>query len=167
MQLWSSLPRNTPFSTKLKCHVITFRFNISKDLRFRCYCFILDYRVKLNDAILSIVACSSRCIVALADGTVAIFARLADGQWDLSQYWLLTLGDPKCSGNVLFFIFTVSSSCIIVVIFVTNGLTMHKEHNEHYIHIKPSLLQALQPLLSYSRISVLNSTQYSNQDFKK
>lgn len=64
--------------------------------------FIFDYRVKLNDAILSIVACSSRCIVALADGTVAIFARLSDGQWDLSQYWLLTLGDPKCSG--IFFI---------------------------------------------------------------
>ncbi|XP_049884716.1 JNK-interacting protein 3 isoform X2 [Pectinophora gossypiella] len=58
-------------------------------------------RVKLNDAILSIVACSSRCIVALADGTVAIFARLADGQWDLSQYWLLALGDPRYSVRCL------------------------------------------------------------------
>ncbi|XP_060809868.1 JNK-interacting protein 3 isoform X2 [Amyelois transitella] len=58
-------------------------------------------RVKLNDAILSIVACSSRCIVALADGTVAIFARQADGQWDFTQYWLLTLGDPKCSVRCL------------------------------------------------------------------
>ncbi|KOB77425.1 putative jnk/sapk-associated protein [Operophtera brumata] len=56
-------------------------------------------RVKLNDAILSIVACSSRCIVALADGTVAIFARSANGQWDFTQYWLMTLGDPKCSGH--------------------------------------------------------------------
>ncbi|XP_026745383.1 JNK-interacting protein 3 isoform X2 [Trichoplusia ni] len=58
-------------------------------------------RVKLNDAILSIVACAYRCIVALADGTVAIFSRLADGQWDFEQYWLLTLGDPKCSVRCL------------------------------------------------------------------
>lgn len=58
-------------------------------------------RVKLNDAILAIVACASRCMVALADGTVAIFARLADGQWDFSKYWLLTLGDPKCSVRCL------------------------------------------------------------------
>ncbi|XP_047524106.1 JNK-interacting protein 3 isoform X2 [Pieris napi] len=58
-------------------------------------------RVKLNDAILSIVACWSRCIVALADGTVAIFSRLADGQWDFSQYCLMTLGDPKCSVRCL------------------------------------------------------------------
>ncbi|XP_030040347.1 JNK-interacting protein 3 isoform X5 [Manduca sexta] len=58
-------------------------------------------RVKLNDAILAIVSCASRCIVALADGTVAIFARLADGQWDFTQYWLLTLGDPKCSVRCL------------------------------------------------------------------
>ncbi|XP_068621109.1 JNK-interacting protein 3 isoform X5 [Battus philenor] len=57
--------------------------------------------VKLNDAILSIVACASRCMVALADGTVSIFSRLADGQWDFSQYWLLTLGDPKCSVRCL------------------------------------------------------------------
>ncbi|XP_052751330.1 JNK-interacting protein 3 isoform X2 [Galleria mellonella] len=58
-------------------------------------------RVKLNDAILAIVACSSRCIVALADGTVSIFSRLAEGQWDFSQYWQLTLGDPKCSVRCL------------------------------------------------------------------
>ncbi|XP_041986356.1 JNK-interacting protein 3 isoform X2 [Aricia agestis] len=58
-------------------------------------------RVKLNDAILAIVACSSRCIVALADGTVAIFARQADGQWDFTQYWILTLGDPKNSVRCL------------------------------------------------------------------
>lgn len=58
-------------------------------------------RVKLNDAILSIVACASRCIVALADGTVAIFSRQADGQWDFTQYWILTLGDPKCSVRCL------------------------------------------------------------------
>ncbi|XP_034839276.1 JNK-interacting protein 3 isoform X3 [Maniola hyperantus] len=58
-------------------------------------------RVKLNDAILSIVWCASRCVVALADGTIAIFARLADGQWDFTQYWLMTLGDPKCSVRCL------------------------------------------------------------------
>ncbi|XP_052746804.1 JNK-interacting protein 3 isoform X2 [Bicyclus anynana] len=58
-------------------------------------------RVKLNDAILSIVWCASRCVVALADGTIAIFARLADGQWDFTQYSLMTLGDPKCSVRCL------------------------------------------------------------------
>ncbi|XP_048488412.1 JNK-interacting protein 3 isoform X3 [Plutella xylostella] len=58
-------------------------------------------RIKLNDAILSIVVCASRCAVALADGRVALFARQADGSWDLSQYWLLTLGDPKCSVRCL------------------------------------------------------------------
>ncbi|XP_039763202.1 JNK-interacting protein 3 isoform X2 [Pararge aegeria] len=58
-------------------------------------------RVKLNDAILSIVWCASRCVVALADGTIAIFARHQDGQWDFTQYWLMTLGDPKCSVRCL------------------------------------------------------------------
>ncbi|CAH2104031.1 unnamed protein product [Euphydryas editha] len=58
-------------------------------------------RVKLNDAILSIVWCSSRCVVALADGTIAIFQRASDGQWDFSQYWLMTLGDPKYSVRCL------------------------------------------------------------------
>ncbi|VVC94256.1 unnamed protein product [Leptidea sinapis] len=58
-------------------------------------------RVKLNDAILSIVACWSRCIVALADGTVAIFARNGTGRWDFSKYWLMTLGDSKCSVRCL------------------------------------------------------------------
>lgn len=68
-------------------------------LYYDCFFFNVSYRVKLNDAILAIVACASRCIVALADGTVAIFSRHADGQWDFEQYWLLTLGDPKCSGK--------------------------------------------------------------------
>ncbi|KAI8431110.1 hypothetical protein MSG28_001165 [Choristoneura fumiferana] len=62
---------------------------------------VMATMVKLNDAILAIVACSSRCVVALADGTVAMFMRLADGQWDFTQYWLLTLGDPKCSVRCL------------------------------------------------------------------
>ncbi|XP_032527218.2 JNK-interacting protein 3 isoform X3 [Danaus plexippus] len=57
--------------------------------------------VKLNDAILSIVWCSSRCVAALADGTVAVFARKTDLMWDLTSYWLLTLGDPKCSVRCL------------------------------------------------------------------
>lgn len=72
---------------------------------------VFNCSVKLNDAILSAVACASRCMVALADGTVAIFARQADGQWDFTQYWLLTLGDPKCSGTFYFefTFFTITS----------------------------------------------------------
>lgn len=38
-----------------------------------------------------------RVLVALADGTVALFKRGADGQWDLSQYHVITLGSPQHS----------------------------------------------------------------------
>ncbi|KAK7485929.1 hypothetical protein BaRGS_00022795, partial [Batillaria attramentaria] len=38
-----------------------------------------------------------RVFVALADGTLAIFHRAADGQWDLLNYHLLDLGRPKSS----------------------------------------------------------------------
>ncbi|CAH0715926.1 unnamed protein product, partial [Brenthis ino] len=57
-------------------------------------------RVKLNDAILSIVWCASRCVVALADGSIAVFARRG-AAWDLAHYWLVALGDPKCSVRCL------------------------------------------------------------------
>ncbi|XP_045541958.1 JNK-interacting protein 3 isoform X3 [Papilio machaon] len=67
---------------------------------------VVDYKkcisiVKMNDAILSIVSCSSRCLVALADGTIAIFSRDGTGQWNLKQYLVVTLGDPKCSVRCL------------------------------------------------------------------
>ncbi|CAG5128498.1 unnamed protein product, partial [Candidula unifasciata] len=38
-----------------------------------------------------------RVLVSLADGTVAIFHRAADGQWDLLNYHLIDLGRPKQS----------------------------------------------------------------------
>lgn len=38
-----------------------------------------------------------RVLVALADGTVAIFQRGSDGQWDFSQYHIITLGSPQHS----------------------------------------------------------------------
>ena len=38
-----------------------------------------------------------RVLAALADGTVAIFQRDKDGQWDLSNYHLLDLGRPHHS----------------------------------------------------------------------
>ena len=38
-----------------------------------------------------------RVLAALADGTVAIFHRCGDGQWDLSNYHLLDLGKPHHS----------------------------------------------------------------------
>ncbi|XP_013179392.1 PREDICTED: JNK-interacting protein 3 isoform X3 [Papilio xuthus] len=67
---------------------------------------LFDYKkcitiVKMNDAILSIVSCYSRCLVALADGTVAIFARDGTGQWNFKEYLVVTLGDPKCSVRCL------------------------------------------------------------------
>ncbi|XP_013384858.1 C-Jun-amino-terminal kinase-interacting protein 4 isoform X1 [Lingula anatina] len=55
------------------------------------------HSVKLKDSILSIVHVKGRVLVALADGTVAIFHRDSDGQWDLRNYHLLDLGRPHHS----------------------------------------------------------------------
>ncbi|GAB6019442.1 hypothetical protein CHUAL_001023 [Chamberlinius hualienensis] len=52
------------------------------------------HTIKLRDSILSIVHVKGRVLVALADGTVAIFHRSSDGQWDLCNYHLLDLGRP-------------------------------------------------------------------------
>uniref|UniRef100_A0A1E1X3V9 JNK-interacting protein 3 n=1 Tax=Amblyomma aureolatum TaxID=187763 RepID=A0A1E1X3V9_9ACAR len=53
--------------------------------------------VKLCDSVLSIVHVKGRVFAALADGTVAIFHRKQDGQWDLRNYHLLDLGKPHHS----------------------------------------------------------------------
>ncbi|XP_045344323.1 C-Jun-amino-terminal kinase-interacting protein 4 isoform X4 [Leopardus geoffroyi] len=55
------------------------------------------HSIKLKDSILSIVHVKGIVLVALADGTLAIFHRGADGQWDLSNYHLLDLGRPHHS----------------------------------------------------------------------
>ncbi|XP_033224352.1 JNK-interacting protein 3 isoform X3 [Belonocnema kinseyi] len=63
------------------------------------------HSVKLKDAALAIVHVQGRVLVALADGTVTIFRRGPDGQWDLSQYHVITLGNPqhsiRCMATVL------------------------------------------------------------------
>ncbi|CAH2292000.1 C-Jun-amino-terminal kinase-interacting 4 isoform X5 [Pelobates cultripes] len=53
--------------------------------------------IKLKDSILSIVHVKGIVLVALADGTLAIFHRAVDGQWDLSNYHLLDFGRPHHS----------------------------------------------------------------------
>ncbi|CAH1777197.1 unnamed protein product [Owenia fusiformis] len=55
------------------------------------------HSVKLRDSVLHIVHIKGRVFVALADGTVAVFHRDADGQWDLKNYHLLDLGRPHHS----------------------------------------------------------------------
>ncbi|XP_046413580.1 JNK-interacting protein 3 isoform X2 [Neodiprion fabricii] len=55
------------------------------------------HSVRLKDAALAIVHVQGRVLVALADGTVAIFRRGSDGQWDLSQHHIITLGSPQHS----------------------------------------------------------------------
>ncbi|XP_028267014.1 sperm associated antigen 9a isoform X2 [Parambassis ranga] len=55
------------------------------------------HAIKLKDSILSIVHVKGRVLVALADGTLAIFHRSLDGQWDLTNYHLLDLGRPHHS----------------------------------------------------------------------
>ncbi|XP_044130781.1 C-Jun-amino-terminal kinase-interacting protein 4 isoform X6 [Bufo gargarizans] len=54
-------------------------------------------QIKLKDSILSIVHVKGIVLVALADGTLAIFHRGVDGQWDLSNYHLLDFGRPHHS----------------------------------------------------------------------
>ncbi|XP_078729041.1 C-Jun-amino-terminal kinase-interacting protein 4-like isoform X2 [Lampetra fluviatilis] len=55
------------------------------------------HSIKLKDSVLCIVHIKGRVLVALADGTMAIFHRAEDGQWDLSNYHLLDLGRPHLS----------------------------------------------------------------------
>ncbi|XP_056393055.1 C-Jun-amino-terminal kinase-interacting protein 3 isoform X14 [Hyla sarda] len=50
------------------------------------------HSIKLKDSVLSIVHVKGRVLVALADGTLAIFHRGEDKQWDLSNYYLMDLG---------------------------------------------------------------------------
>ncbi|XP_077958941.1 C-Jun-amino-terminal kinase-interacting protein 4 isoform X2 [Gasterosteus aculeatus] len=52
------------------------------------------HSIKLKDSVLGIVHVKGRVLVGLADGTLAIFHRGADGQWDLTNYHLLDLGRP-------------------------------------------------------------------------
>lgn len=42
-----------------------------------------------------------RVICALADGTVAVFKRGPDGQWDLTKYHSVSLGPPNFSVRCL------------------------------------------------------------------
>ncbi|GBM76429.1 C-Jun-amino-terminal kinase-interacting protein 4 [Araneus ventricosus] len=53
--------------------------------------------VKLRDSVLSIVHIRGRVFAGLADGTVAIFHRFPDGEWDLTNFHLLDLGRPLYS----------------------------------------------------------------------
>ncbi|XP_069056135.1 C-Jun-amino-terminal kinase-interacting protein 4 isoform X2 [Pleurodeles waltl] len=55
------------------------------------------HSIKLKDSVLSIVHVKGIVLVALADGTLAIFHRGVDGQWDLTNYHLLDLGRPHHS----------------------------------------------------------------------
>ncbi|KAM9305834.1 C-Jun-amino-terminal kinase-interacting protein 3 [Gastrophryne carolinensis] len=50
------------------------------------------HSIKLKDSVLSLVHVKGRVLVALADGTLAIFHRGEDQQWDLSNYHLMDLG---------------------------------------------------------------------------
>uniref|UniRef100_A0A672PFI3 C-Jun-amino-terminal kinase-interacting protein 4 n=1 Tax=Sinocyclocheilus grahami TaxID=75366 RepID=A0A672PFI3_SINGR len=55
------------------------------------------HAVKLKDSILNIAHVKGRVLVALTDGTLAIFHRGLDSQWDLTNYHLLDLGRPHHS----------------------------------------------------------------------
>ncbi|XP_076319129.1 C-Jun-amino-terminal kinase-interacting protein 4-like isoform X4 [Tachypleus tridentatus] len=64
------------------------------------------HSVHLKDSVLSIVHIRGRVFAALADGTVAVFHRVKDGQWDLSNYHLLDLGQPHHSVRCMAVVFS-------------------------------------------------------------
>uniref|UniRef100_A0AAR2JBA6 C-Jun-amino-terminal kinase-interacting protein 3 n=1 Tax=Pygocentrus nattereri TaxID=42514 RepID=A0AAR2JBA6_PYGNA len=78
-------------------------FNISGSfLRLYVHSAVANWKkclhsIKLKDSVLSLVHVKGRVLVALADGTLAIFHRAEDGQWDLSNYHLMDLGRPHHS----------------------------------------------------------------------
>uniref|UniRef100_A0A8D8G510 JNK-interacting protein 3 n=4 Tax=Culex pipiens TaxID=7175 RepID=A0A8D8G510_CULPI len=55
------------------------------------------HRVRLSDSVLSIVHVESRVVVALANGSIIVFRRQLNGEWDTNNYHVLTLGSPKHS----------------------------------------------------------------------
>ncbi|GJQ76842.1 putative JNK-interacting protein [Trypoxylus dichotomus] len=59
------------------------------------------HSVKMEDAVLDIVHINGRVVVALANGTVAVFRRNSEGEWDLSRYHLVQLGLPQISVRCL------------------------------------------------------------------
>ncbi|KAK9695935.1 JNK-interacting protein leucine zipper II [Popillia japonica] len=59
------------------------------------------HSVKMEDSVLDIAHINGRVIVALANGTVAVFSRNSDGEWDLSRYHLVQLGLPQISVRCL------------------------------------------------------------------
>ncbi|OQV18442.1 C-Jun-amino-terminal kinase-interacting protein 3 [Hypsibius exemplaris] len=52
------------------------------------------HKIALPDAVLCIVHIRGRVFASLADGTVAVFHRAADGSWDSENYHQLSLGQP-------------------------------------------------------------------------
>ncbi|XP_033112095.1 C-Jun-amino-terminal kinase-interacting protein 4-like [Anneissia japonica] len=63
------------------------------------------HSLKLKDSILAIVYVKGRVFVAIADGSIAVFHRSADGQWDLNNYHLLDLGKPNHSIRCLMVVY--------------------------------------------------------------
>ncbi|KRT78535.1 hypothetical protein AMK59_8348 [Oryctes borbonicus] len=59
------------------------------------------HSVKMEDSVLDIVHINGRVVVALANGTVAVFRRNSEGEWDLSRYHLVQLGLPQISVRCL------------------------------------------------------------------
>ncbi|XP_022253351.1 C-Jun-amino-terminal kinase-interacting protein 4-like isoform X5 [Limulus polyphemus] len=64
------------------------------------------HSVHLKDSVLSIVHIKGRVFAALADGTVAVFHRAQDRQWDLSNYHVLDLGQPHHSVRCMAVVFS-------------------------------------------------------------
>ncbi|XP_035206042.1 C-Jun-amino-terminal kinase-interacting protein 4-like isoform X2 [Stegodyphus dumicola] len=75
--------------------------------------------VKLRDSVLSIVHMRGRVFAGLADGSVAIFHRGSDGEWDLLNFHLLDLGRPlysvRCMTIVDKYVWCGYRNCIHVV----------------------------------------------------
>lgn len=75
--------------------------------------------VKLRDSVLSIVHIRGRVFAGLADGTVAIFHRASDLNWDFANFHLLDLGRPlysvRCMTIVDKYVWCGYRNCIHVI----------------------------------------------------
>ncbi|XP_071949714.1 C-Jun-amino-terminal kinase-interacting protein 4-like isoform X3 [Antedon mediterranea] len=85
------------------------------------------HTLKLKDSILSIVYVKGRVFVAIADGTIAVFHRSADGQWDLSNYHLLDLSKPNHSIRCLMVVYDRVWCGVRNKIHIINPLTLKIE----------------------------------------
>uniref|UniRef100_A0A8C2QYN6 RH1 domain-containing protein n=1 Tax=Capra hircus TaxID=9925 RepID=A0A8C2QYN6_CAPHI len=115
------------------------------------------HSIKLKDSILSIVHVKGIVLVALADGTLAIFHRGVDGQWDLSNYHLLDLGRPHHSIRCMTVVHDKVWCGYRNKIYVVQPKAMKIEVNQFKISLKLKSALILPKLHAYGTLKFLST----------